>query len=393
MSALWPASQKKIVFLFDNFELSGADRITMDVAQALAERGAPVELAACMDVKGGFGGIPDGLVRLSPPPAANEGLFQRSCRGVAAVRRCIGLARSSSVIVSVTPPAAFVALIASWFSACRSLPWVHYDLAGILREPLAARGVARGLIQLFFHRYLVPWHRRLIFSSEVSLQAMVQLTRRRSVPQGWIVLPNIVDATDRASRPHESVTLQRVADLKNQGFRILLFIGRLARQKRWEDLLAAAELLDGKAGRHKLVIIGDGPERMAFETALRRSSRGNVEYLGPDPNPMPALKIADALVLSSLYEAWPNVILEAFQLGVPVVSYDCPSGPREMIGANGERGWLVEESPGALALAAQRCLETGAEERARVTGNAREYSARFFPGSAAQDWLRYLGQG
>jgi GalNAc-alpha-(1->4)-GalNAc-alpha-(1->3)-diNAcBac-PP-undecaprenol alpha-1,4-N-acetyl-D-galactosaminyltransferase len=141
------------------------------------------------------------------------------------------------------------------------------------------------------------------------------------------------------------------------------------------------------------VIIGDGPERMAFETALRRSSRGNVEYLGPDPNPMPALKIADALVLSSLYEAWPNVILEAFQLGVPVVSYDCPSGPREMIGANGERGWLVEESPGALALAAQRCLETGAEERARVTGNAREYSARFFPGSAAQDWLRYLGQG
>lgn len=382
--------QKKILFLFDNLELSGADRIALDVANALAELGVTVRLAVCMDVKEGFNELPAGLVRLSSPPAENENLLRRAWRGMVALKRCIGIAEEGTIIVCVTPPAAFVGLIVSWFSRARSVPWAHFDLAGVLREPLAARGMARGLVQRFFYRHVVPFHRRVIFVSGAARMAMARIAHRGRVPPGWTVLPNIVDARTRVARIDESVTVARIAALKAEGWRVLLFIGRIARQKRWEDLISAARLLERQAPTCMLVMIGDGPERGRLESALGRSSLPNIEFLGPDPNPMPSLALADALVLTSLYEAWPTVILEAFQLGVPVIAYDCPSGPREMLGAAGERGWLVGESVADLALAITACLAADTSELDRTRIRAAGYAERFLPVLAAKEWKTFL---
>lgn len=382
--------RERVLFLFDNFELSGADRIAVDVARSLSERGVPIVLAVCMDVTVGFCDLPEELIRLSPPRANNEYLIRRIWRGMVALVRCIALAKTTSTIVCVTPPAAFVGLVASWVSGGNSIPWVHYDLAGVLREPLRTRGIARGLIQRLFYRYLVPLHRRLIFVSEISRQSMAAVARHGVVPAGWVVLPNIVNALDRAARAYESASYTRVAMLKAQGSRILLFIGRIARQKRWEDLVAAADLIDRQDTDYKLVIVGDGPEREELESAMSRSPSRNIVYLGADPNPMPVLAIADALVLTSLYEAWPTVILEAFQLGIPVISYDCPSGPGEMLGAGCERGWLVEETPTALALATQLYLGLGTDKSRKRLDDARDYASQFFPSMAAAHWQRYL---
>lgn len=382
--------QKNILFLFDNLELSGADRIALDVANALVEVGVPVRLAVCMDVKDGFNDLPASMIRLSPPPAANESLLRRAWRGMVALKRCTGIAEKGTVVVCVTPPAAFVGLIASWFSGAQSVPWAHFDLAGVLREPLAARGIVRGLVQRFFYRHLVPFHRRVIFVSGEARSSMAQLTHRGRVPPGWTVLPNIVDTRTRAARSAESATVARIAALKAEGRRVVLFIGRIAHQKRWEDLITAAGLLERRAPACTLVMIGDGPERDMLETALGRVSLRNIEFLGPDPNPMPSLAMADALVLTSLYEAWPTVILEAFQLGVPVIAYDCPSGPREMLGVAGERGWLVRESATELALAVTECLVTDASELAKTRIRAAGYAERFLPVVAAKEWKAFI---
>jgi glycosyltransferase involved in cell wall biosynthesis len=380
--------KKKILFLFDNFELSGADRIALNVARALVDKGVPVQLAVCMDVKDGFHDFAGELIRLSPPPVINESLLRRAWRGMVALLRCLRLARGADMIVCVTPPAAFVGSIAGWCSGTRSIPWVHYDLEGVLRESVAARGFARGLIKRFFYRLVVPLHRQLIFVSEMSRRSMAEQTRRGNVPAGWVVLPNITDASARASRSHESATLDRVAQLKAKGNRIVLFIGRIAREKRWDDVVEAARIMAGIQRNVKFVIIGDGPEGPAVARAAARSE--NVMWLGADPNPMPTLAISDALVLTSLYEAWPTVILEAFQLGTPVISYACPSGPREMIGSAPARGWLVDESPPALVAAIQECLATGANEIGDLRRNAHDYASRFLPGIAVGEWLCHL---
>ena len=94
-------------------------------------------------------------------------------------------------------------------------------------------------------------------------------------------------------------------------------------------------LLDAFArvgGAHRLVLLADDtPALRAMIEA--RGLAGCVEIAGFQHNPFPWIAAAELLVLCSDHEGLPNVIVEALTLGVPVVSTDCPSGPREILGA------------------------------------------------------------
>jgi amylovoran biosynthesis glycosyltransferase AmsD len=170
-----------------------------------------------------------------------------------------------------------------------------------------------------------------------------------------------------------------------------MVLGRLVRQKRWEDSMTAAQELHSLGVRAQWVFVGDGPERAAFESAMESSSvRERLHWLGADANPLSLLAQCDALAMTSLYEAWPTVILEAFDLGVPVIAYDCPSGPAEMLGG-GSRGWVCEENPRALALAlAERFSAAGALEARRRSGAADTFIEAFSPTRAMPRWRAYI---
>ena len=116
----------------------------------------------------------------------------------------------------------------------------------------------------------------------------------------------------------------------------LLHMGRFAPQKRHDLLLAAFRSLPPT---HRLVLLcHDEPALQALIAAQGLTHR--VTVAGFCPNPYPWLAGAELLVLCSDHEGMPNVLLEALLLGTPVVSTDCPSGPREVLG-NGVYGRLV----------------------------------------------------
>ena len=125
-----------------------------------------------------------------------------------------------------------------------------------------------------------------------------------------------------------------------EGRRYILSAGRLVHQKDYGTLLYAFACIQGYI-EHDLVIIGEGPLRQNLETLIDELGlNGRVYMPGYLPNPFPVYRDADLFALSSAFEGFGNVLIEAMALGVPVVATRCPGGPREIL-AEGRYGTLV----------------------------------------------------
>jgi glycosyltransferase involved in cell wall biosynthesis len=79
-------------------------------------------------------------------------------------------------------------------------------------------------------------------------------------------------------------------------------------------------------------VVGDGPLRDALQQQIERCGlpAGRVSLLGRSHSPWQLMREADAFVLASAYEGFPNALLEAVAIGLPSISTDCRSGPREI---------------------------------------------------------------
>jgi len=104
---------------------------------------------------------------------------------------------------------------------------------------------------------------------------------------------------------------------------------------------------------------------MAYSGSLGLT--GAVDFLGYQENPFQYMAQADVFVLSSLFEGFGNVIIEAMALGIPVIATDCPSGPAAII-HHGLNGYLVPiKDADGLAEQIQRVLEHPTERAEIVT--------------------------
>jgi glycosyltransferase involved in cell wall biosynthesis len=137
----------------------------------------------------------------------------------------------------------------------------------------------------------------------------------------------------------------------------------------------------------KLLILGEGPERSNLEMQI--NALGLQEYVflpGFADTPDVYFKHANLFVLSSRYEGFGNVLVESLAVGTPVVSTDCPSGPREIL-LNGYYGQLVPvDEPSALVFAIVEALNSSHDTeqlilRAKdfsIDNSLDEYESNFF---------------
>ncbi len=158
-------------------------------------------------------------------------------------------------------------------------------------------------------------------------------------PARIIRIPNPTVAEDVLERSSRPVSHRWFHD---KGPPVVLAVGRLAKQKDFSTLLAAMGILRMEYGLEaRLIILGEGNERKKLgDMARSLGLEGAIDMPGFVPEPFPYMARASIFVLSSAWEGSPNVLIEALAIGVPVVSTDCPSGPREIL-QGGKYGRLV----------------------------------------------------
>jgi glycosyltransferase involved in cell wall biosynthesis len=168
---------------------------------------------------------------------------------------------------------------------------------------------------------------------------------------------------------------------------LILGVGRLSAEKDFATLLRAFRLVRN-ARTARLLILGEGKERHALEQMVDELGlKADVGLPGFVANPFAVMSRASVFVLSSRFEGLPNALIQALALGVPLVSTDCPSGPREVL-EDGRYGTLVPV--GDAKRMAEGILDR--MQRPHVVMEQQAASARFRVHDVAQNYLALFSE-
>lgn len=167
---------------------------------------------------------------------------------------------------------------------------------------------------------------------------------------------------------------------------VILAAGRLVEQKDYPTLMRAFASLRQSRAAH-LVILGEGKLLPQLQTlSTRLTIAGDVYFAGFDPNPYKYMARCSVFVLSSEWEGFANVVVEALLCGAQVVSTDCNSGPAEIL-AGGQYGRLVPVGDSAaLVTAIVEALDHPLPKEA-----LRQRGRSFTVNAAAEQYLEAVG--
>lgn len=317
MTGLGPDALR-VTMVLNSLLAGGAERVAVALLGELARREHDVTLVTLAGHDSDVFAAPKSVHRVALDQVGDSSgpldALRRNARRVLALRRAVTASAPDVVVsfqttVNVTTLAALAGTGLPVVISERVDPRVH-------QLPRAWSALRRGLY---------PWAVALVVQTESLRGWGTRVVRRRRVE----VIPNpVAETAQRTARtPNAAVGRHR-----------LIAVGRLERQKGYDLLLDAFARGAGAAPSWDLVVIGEGSCRVELERqAHRLGLDGRVTFPGFSSDVPASLSEADAYVLSSRYEGFPNALLEAMAHGLPVVAADCPSGPGEIIedGLNG----------------------------------------------------------
>ena len=151
------------------------------------------------------------------------------------------------------------------------------------------------------------------------------------------VIYNPIFTEDLSAKFHEPVDCPWLMDRQTS---LILGVGRLTAQKDFPTLIRAFALVRQQCSA-RLMILGQGEDLIGLQDLVKDLNLGeDVIFPGFVINPYAYMAKASLFALSSIFEGFGNVLVEAMLAGVPVVSTDCESGPAEIL-ASGKYGNLV----------------------------------------------------
>jgi glycosyltransferase involved in cell wall biosynthesis len=186
-------------------------------------------------------------------------------------------------------------------------------------------------------------------------------------------------------------TVRDLGDVQaDLGAKRILTAGRMGRQKGHDRLIKTWERIAADHPDWELRICGDGPWKGKLERMVeKRGLTGSVTLAPPAKDMGAEMAAASIFVLSSRWEGLPLVLLEAMSVGMGVVSFDCPTGPREVI-EDHVNGLLIRPRKIELLAAGLSEMMDDAELRRRCAERAVETARGYSMEAVGPMWESFL---
>ena len=317
--------RKRLAIFIPNMSGGGAQRVTLNLARGIAERGYFVDLVLARAEGPYLAEVPE-TVRVVDLKAS------RVLTSLPALLRYLRRERPHALLSTMN----YANIAALWACRLAGVPTrlvvsEHDTLSASAHHSSSVLGrMMPHLVRLFY-----PWADGIVAVSEASADDLAQIT---GLPRERVkVIYNpVVTAELRAGAQ---------CSMDHPWFRtgqppVLLAVGRLSSQKDFETLLLAFAQVR-KARPVRVLILGEGEERPRLEALARKLDlMQDIGLPGFVENPYMYMARASVFVLSSRWEGLPTVLIEALYCGAPLIATDCPSGPREIL-EDGKYGRLV----------------------------------------------------
>jgi len=315
---------RTIILAVSSMNTGGAERVAAHLANAWADRGDSVILLATYSGRGGcaYPLRPNVDFRYLTDEAGGAGGGAiKSLRRLIALRRLVR-SRKPDVVVSFLTTVNILTIVATLGLHC---PLIVAEHSYPPSQPMST--AARWL-----RNWLYPYAARV---SVLTQEGLTWMTSNIPTAKATVIpnpSPFPLIASEPTVKPNALIAKQR---------NVLLGAGRLDAGKQLSHLIEAFSRLAPQFMTWDLVVLGEGPARKALENQVASLGLQNRVILpGRAGNMGEWYERADLFALTSKFEGFPLVIAEALSYGCPVVSYDCNTGPRDII-EDGINGLLV----------------------------------------------------
>ncbi|AFY32695.1 glycosyltransferase [Calothrix sp. PCC 7507] len=341
------------IFLMD-LRGGGAERVMLNLAEGFAKRGLKVDLIL-VQAMGDY---------LSQIPPNVRVIKLGSGRLVASLPALVNYLKKQrpTTLLSALEDTNIIAILGKQIAGVSTqvIVTVHNNLS---QEARNSKQLKRRIIP-YLIRWFYPWADAVV---GVSQGVVDDLIRFGSPVDRTYVIYNPIVTQKLLEKIQEP--LNHSWFLANQP-PVILGVGRLDRQKDFSTLIHAFSQVRQQYPL-RLIILGEGNERANLEALVDELGlTEDVILPGFVPNPYAYMACATLLVLSSVWEGFGNVLVEAMAAGTHVVSTDCESGPAEIL-ANGEYGKLVHvgDVEGMAKAIAESITEPPDQDRLKTYAN------------------------
>lgn len=349
---------RRIAIVLPNLQMGGAERISITLAEEFVAKGFAVDLVLLQGKGALLATVPTNarVIDLQAPRLRNA---------VMPLRRYFRQAQPVAAYANIWPLTLTTAMAAKIAGGHTQVVTMHHNS---LSSQYVDTHRHSGLFMKATLRMEMALATSVVGCSEGVIEdlatlAGVPVSRFRAIPNP-VKIRSDVDACSAAAA-NDVWEVPR-------GRRILA-VGNLKPQKNYPLLFEAYAAME-KGDADRLVVIGEGElrdelERQMVDLGIDRWVRmpGQSECLEA------YYETADLFVMSSRYEGLPTVLIEALGFGLPVVSTDCPSGPREILDGGRFGALAPMDDPAALARAMEKALAGPADEAA-LTSRANDFA-------------------